>query len=143
MADVEESAIEYGDTLYASDIGIEEQVEEEGSKINLAEAVIVLGLVGVEELLEAILIIFTVGFGIFIVEIMDIGTALAVEMYIYMRGGSGFWKLIVEPIGAIINGATAGIAPGKTVALGVAIHLINHPEKLGALEKVAQVAKKA
>ena len=99
---------------------------------------LMLVFVGVEEAFEALILVITLGVGIIIVEVMDGAMMAVLEMYMVYRGGRGVMRLIVEPIGAIINGVTGGLAPGKTVATAIGIWLINHPSRIEqAVEKAA------
>ena len=119
--------------------------------IGLAETMFIMLLVGIEELIELLILLITLGAGIIIVEVMNGAVFMMIGMYIFLRGGKGVMKLIIQPIGAFINGATLGLAPGKTIALGTGIWIINHPEKMekmvgkiGAITgQIAQVAMTA
>lgn len=122
--------------------------DQDKKLIGLAEAIFIVLLVAAEELIEFAILLVTLGAGIIIVEIMNGAMFMVIEMYMLLRGGRGLMKLIVQPIGAAINGATGGLAPGKTVALMTGIWIMNHPEKIdramGVVAKmtgqVAQVA---
>ena len=116
--------------------------EESPQKIiGLAETILVLMLVGIEELFEAAILVFTLGAGILVTEIMNGAMAMLIEMYMLLRGGKGVKKLIVTPVCAMIDAATGGLAPGKFIGLAMGIWMINRPEKFGALESVAGVKK--
>lgn len=101
----------------------------------MAETVLVLTLVGVEELFETLILVITLGAGIIITEMMNAAMAALLEMYMLLRGGRGVMKLIVVPICAMIDAATGGLAPGKLIGMSVGIWIINHPSKL---EKIAE-----
>ena len=103
--------------------------------IGLAEALLVLTLVGIEELLEAVILVITLGAGIIITEIMNAAMAALLEMYMLLRGGRGVMKLIVMPICAMVDAATGGLAPGKLIGMSIGIWIIDHPSKL---EKTAE-----
>ena len=98
--------------------------------IGLPETIFIILLVGFEELIEAVILLFTLGLGIIVVEVMNGGMFALIEMYMLLRGGRGVMRLIVEPIGTAINGFSGGVLPGKTVATGCGIWIINHPEKI-------------
>ncbi|OGM92667.1 hypothetical protein A2372_00465 [Candidatus Wolfebacteria bacterium RIFOXYB1_FULL_54_12] len=118
--------------------------EESPQKIiGLPETVLVLMIVGIEELFEAFILVITLGAGIIITEIMNAAMAALIEMYMLLRGGKGVKKLIVTPVCAMIDAATGGFAPGKFIGLAMGIWMINRPEKFGALESVASTKKMA
>lgn len=107
-----------------------EENEIKNKTIGLPETIFIGLLVGIEELAEAVILIVTLGLGIIVVEVMNGAMFLIIEMYMLLRGGRGIMKLIVEPIGAAINGFSGGILPGKTVAALTGIWVINNPEKI-------------
>lgn len=101
--------------------------------ISLPETIFILLLVGMEELVEIAILVLTAGAGIIVTEIMNGAVAALIEMYMLLRGGRGIMKLVVQPIGAAIDAATGGLAPGKFIATGAGIWIINHPEKVEKL----------
>lgn len=103
--------------------------------IGLVETILVLTIVGVEEIFEVIILLITLGTGILITEFMNGAMAALLEMYMVLRGGRGVMKLIVTPICALIDAATGGLAPGKLIGAAIGIWVINHPSKL---EKMAE-----
>lgn len=109
-------------------------------KIGLAETILVLMAVGIEELLEAAVLVFTLGTGIILTEIMNAATAGVIEMYMLLRGGRGIMRLVVTPVCATIDAATGGLAPGKFIGLSIGIWLINRPEKSEVLNVIASPA---
>lgn len=101
--------------------------------IGMAETILVLMLVGIEEIFEVFILVITIGAGIIITEIMNVAMAGLIEMYIILRGGRGVKKLIVQPICAVVDAFTGGLLPGKFVGTAIAIWVINHPEKTGQI----------
>ncbi len=105
--------------------------KDNGNKIiGLPETIFITLLVGMEELVEFLILVITLGTGIIVVEIMDGVVGAGLEMYMALRGGRGIVKWVVEPIGAFINGISLCLLPGKTIATLAGIWAINHSEKI-------------
>lgn len=109
-------------------------------KVGLAETIFLVLLVGLEEFIEVIILLVTLGTGIMVVEIMNGVTAAALEMYMLLRGGTGIKRLLVQPLGAFFDGLLGTILPIKTLSTVIGIWMINNSEKI---EKVVGPAGQA
>lgn len=113
-----------------------EENEIQEKIIGLPETILMTLLVGVEELAEFAILVFTLGLGIIVVEVMNGAVGGVLEMYMALRGGKGIVKWIVQPIGAFINGISGCLLPGKTVAMLTGIWVINHPAMLAKITNI-------
>lgn len=109
--------------------------------IGLPETIFMTLLVGMEEFVEFLILVITLGAGIMVVEVMNGAVGGALEMYMALRGGKGVVKWIVQPVGAFINGISMSLLPGKTIAMLVGIWAINHSEAIE--KKIAAVGGSA
>lgn len=117
-----------------------EEEDIQKKKIGLSETILVLITVGIEELFEAFILVFTLGAGIIVTEIMNAAMAALIEMYMLLRGGKGVMRLVVTPVCAVLDAATGGLAPGKFIGVSIGIWLINRPEKSGIINLAASPA---
>lgn len=101
--------------------------------IGLAETIFLVLLVGAEEFMEVIILLVTLGTGIIVVEIMNVATAILMEMYMLFRGGTGVKRLLIQPLGAFFDGILGTILPIKTLAMVIGIWMINNSEKIEKL----------
>ncbi|HBT74771.1 TPA: hypothetical protein DEB29_02045 [Candidatus Wolfebacteria bacterium] len=98
--------------------------------VGLAETIFLVLLVGIEELVEVAILLVTLGAGIGVVEIMNIGMVALLEMYMIFRGGVGIKRLIVQPLGGVLDGILGTILPIKTISTMIGIWMINNSEKI-------------
>lgn len=115
--------------------------------VGLAEAIFIVLLVSFEELAEVGILLVTLGAGIMVVEVMNVATGAALEMYMLLRGGVGIKRLIVQPLGMVFDGLLGTVLPIKTVSTMIGIWMINHPETVeqvaGPVGQIAGGGKKA
>ena len=123
----------------------EEQNQAEQKKISLPEAIIMVMIVGLADAVE--ILIGLTGIGIIIGEIINFVVGAGIQLWLFMKGIKGFWKLASWGIGTLLDGVLAGFLPIKTITLIITIYLVNHPKIVEKATKatggMAKIAEKA
>jgi len=82
------------------------------------------------------------GFGIIIGEIVNFIVGGGLQIYLFLSGVKGFWKLGTNIVGTIFDGTSASFLPIKTITWIITLILINKGEKImehaGTIGKVAE-----
>lgn len=112
----------------------QEEQNKEQKKISLPEAIMMVGLVAFADALE--ILVDLTGIGIIAGELINLVVGAGLQLWLFMKGIKGFWKLASWGIGTLLDGVLGGLLPIKTISLIVTIYLVNHPKTA----KVAQLA---
>jgi len=120
-------------------------MDEEQKKISLPEGIIMVMIVLCADIAE--ILVDLTGFGIIIGEIINFVVGIGLQLWLFMKGIKGFWKLASWGIGTLLDGVLAGFLPIKTITLIITIYLVNHPKIVEKVEQatggVAKIAEKA
>lgn len=70
------------------------------------------------------------GFGIIIGDIINFMVGAGLQIYLFLSGVKGFWKLGTNIVGTIFDGTTASFLPIKTITWIITLVLVNKGEKI-------------
>lgn len=113
---------------------------EEQPKISLPEGILMMLIVLSADVAE--ILIDLTGVGIILGEIINFSVGGLIELWLFLKGTKGFWKLASIPIGMIADGIFGSIFPVKTITMALTIFLVNKGEKIAPIAKIAQATKK-
>ena len=118
--------------------GQENPAQSSGKKVELPEELFVIMILIGAWVIE--LVALATGAGIIISESINVILGVALEAYIWLRGGKGALQLVTPIVGILVEMSV--LVPGKMITLLIVYYLMNHLKITQAVDKLAHVAGK-
>jgi hypothetical protein len=107
----------------------------EHKKISLPEAIFITAIVLFSDIAE--FIVDLTGFGIIIGIMINFIVGGGLQIYLFLKGVKGFWKLGTNIAGTLFDGFIAAFLPIKTITWIITLILVNKEEKIAEITGIA------